>query len=125
MSIITWAIDFLVSEFWGASVIHWLMPLVAFFGIATMLALFRKRNLVKKDTMCPVRKKQVTLGLDANVFRDPSKTTGLDVTACTEFLDGKVTCGKDCLHNPDVQAMHAEEKCKHQEDMRRGNTVIP
>lgn len=125
MNTITSVIDFLVREFWGASVIHWLMPVVAIAGIVIMLALFRKRNIVKYDTMCPMLKKLETLELDANVFRDPLKHTGLDVVACTEFLDGKVTCGKDCLHNPDVQAVHAEEKRKHQEDLRQGNTVIP
>jgi hypothetical protein len=129
METITRVLDFLNTEFHGASLIHWALPVLLIMGILNMLILLalwnRVRDRIKKDTMCPVLQKQVTLKLDANVLRNPSKRSGLDVAACTEFLEGEVTCGKACLHNPDVQAVHAEEKRKHQEDMRQGNNIIP
>lgn len=125
MELIMRVLDFLDTKIWDASVVHWFMPVLMLIGLAVFFVLFAKRNRIRTIVKCPVLQKMEELELDVNVFRNPSKHAGLDVTACSEFLDGKVTCGKACLYNPDVQAVHAEERRKHQEDMKKGNIVVP
>ena len=76
---------------------------------------------------CPVLKKREEVGFDVNVFHG-SEHGGLDVSACSEFLQGKgvVTCGKDCIHTPEARALYERETHKHQDELGKiGPNVIP
>ena len=81
---------------------------------------------VATDLECPVRRKNRRVEFAVNVFRDADHK-GLDVDACSEFLEkqGAVTCGKTCTHAPEARRLHEEEAQKHLKELAQiGPNVI-
>jgi hypothetical protein len=75
---------------------------------------------------CPAKKKNCEVNFEVNVFRGASRG-GLEVTACSEFLQNKnaVTCGQECIHTPEAQQLHEQEIRKHQDELGKiGPNVI-
>lgn len=72
---------------------------------------------VTTEMECPLLKEKETIGLDVNVFRSPDHG-GLDVTSCSEFADGKVTCEKGCIHTQEAHVLHKQEVQKHQVELK-------
>lgn len=91
------------------------------------LLLMARTPVVEKETICPNLRKKETVWLRVNIFRNPATKAGLDVQACTEFLNGtgKVTCGKECLRNPELLAVHAALAQKHAEESRQSSPILP
>ena len=76
----------------------------------------KEKPHVTEEMECPILHKKETLGLDVNVFHSPDHG-GLDVTACSEFGSGTVTCGKDCIHTREAHELHDKEVRKHQGEL--------
>ena len=80
----------------------------------------------KTSLECPVSKKNREVNFEINVFRGADHG-GLEVTTCSEFLHDQnaVSCGQDCVHNPEVQKIHEQEIRKHQDELGKiGPNVI-
>ena len=73
---------------------------------------------VTTEMKCPVLHKKEEIGFDVNVFHGADHG-GLDVTACSEFGHGEVTCGKDCIHTREARALHEKEVRKHQGELKK------
>lgn len=81
---------------------------------------------VKADLECPVLKQKREVEMGVNVFRGADHG-GLDVTGCSEFLDGagKPTCGKDCVHTHEAQELHKQQVEMHQNELGKiGRNVV-
>ena len=76
----------------------------------------KEKPQVTTDMECPVLHKQEAIGFDVNVFHGADHG-GLDVSSCTEFGHGAVTCGKDCIHTQKARELHQQEVCKHQGEL--------
>lgn len=76
----------------------------------------KERPHVTTEMECPVLHKKETIGFDVNVFHGPDHG-GLDVTTCSEFNHGEVTCGKDCIHTQEARELHEKEVRKHQREL--------
>jgi len=80
---------------------------------------------VQAEVQCPKLKESREVDFEINVFRGAEK--GVEVTACSEFLEGKgaVTCGQDCIHTDAARDMHQREVEKHQAELGKiGGNVI-
>lgn len=107
--------------------------LLLFFLVLTMIyvvfkSMAKKQEVKKIAIQCPVLHKMETIGVSVNIFRDPEKIgKGLEVEACTEFLDGtgKITCGKRCLLDPTVQRLYQEALAAHREVLKKDSLIIP
>ncbi len=86
----------------------------------------KEKPQVTIDLECPVLHKKEEVTFDVNVFHG-AEHGGLDVAACSEFGNGEVTCGKDCIHTtPQAHRLHEEEIRKHQHELAKiGPNVIP
>jgi len=81
---------------------------------------------VHADLECPIIRQKREVELGVNVFRSVDHG-GLDVTACSEFLQvtGTPTCGKDCLHTRESRELHEEYVEQHQRELGKiGPNVI-
>ena len=81
---------------------------------------------VKAELQCPNLHAKRSVDFEINVFRG-AEHGGVEVVGCSEFLQGKLggTCGQDCIHTPEAQAIHQREVQKHQEDLGKiGRNVI-
>lgn len=78
----------------------------------------KRQPHVMTEMECPVLHKKEEIGLDVNVFHSPDHG-GLDVTFCTEFGPGEVTCGKDCIHSHEAHELHEKEVRKHQGELKK------
>lgn len=75
---------------------------------------------------CPASKKNCQVTYEVNVFRGASQG-GLEATGCSEFLErnNAVTCGQDCIHNPEAQQLHEQAVRTHQDELGAiGSNVI-
>lgn len=81
---------------------------------------------VQTEVKCPNFKGTREVDFEINVFRGAEKG-GVEVTACSEFLQGKgaVTCGQDCIHTQEAHDIHQHEVEKHQHELGKiGRNVI-
>ena len=81
---------------------------------------------VQVELECPKLKEKCEVDFEINVFRGAEKG-GVEVTACSEFLQGKgaVTCGQYCIHNQVAHDIHQHEVEKHQHELGKiGRNVI-
>jgi hypothetical protein len=70
------------------------------------------------EVECPVLHRNEVVGFDVNIFRGHDHG-GLDVTFCTEFGPGEITCGKDCIHTREARELHEKEIKKHQDELAK------
>lgn len=78
----------------------------------------KRKPHVTAEMECPVLHKKEEVGFDVNVFHGAGEG-GLDVTFCTEFGAGEVTCGKDCIHTQEARELHGKEVRKHQGELKK------
>jgi hypothetical protein len=81
---------------------------------------------VQAGVNCPNLKEKREVDFEINVFRGAEKG-GVEVTACSEFMQGKgtVTCGQECIHTQEAQCVHQHEVEKHQQELGKiGRNVI-
>ncbi len=81
---------------------------------------------VQAEVICPKLKEMREIDFEINVFRG-AENGGVEVTACSEFLQGKgaVTCGQDCIHTQEAHAIHQREVERHQKELGKiGRNVI-
>ena len=78
----------------------------------------KRKPHVTTEMECPVLHKEEEIGFDVNVFHGADHG-GLDVTFCTEFGPGEVTCGKDCIHTQEARELHDKEVRKHQGELKK------
>lgn len=81
---------------------------------------------VQAELECPELKEKREVDFEINVFRGAEKG-GVEVTACSEFLQGKgaITCGQHCIHNKEAHDIHQHEVEKHQHELGKiGPNVI-
>lgn len=81
---------------------------------------------VQSAVQCPNLRETREVDFEINVFRG-AENGGVEVTACSEFMDGKgaVTCGQNCIHTQEAHAIHQREVEKHQVELGKiGGNVI-
>ncbi len=78
----------------------------------------KRKPHVTREIECPVLHKKEEVGFDVNVFHGAGNG-GLEVTFCTEFGPGEVTCGKDCIHTREAHEIHEKEVRKHQRELKK------
>ena len=76
----------------------------------------KEKPHVTENLECPVLHKKEEIGFDVNVFHGADRG-GLDVTSCSEFGHGEVTCGKDCIHTHEAHKLHEKAVQKHQGEL--------
>jgi hypothetical protein len=76
----------------------------------------KEKPHVEAEMECPVLHKKEKIGFDVNVLRGPNHG-GLDVTTCSEFNHGEVTCGKYCIHTQEARELHEKEFQKFQREL--------
>jgi len=81
---------------------------------------------VQAEVNCPNLQEKREVDFEINVFRG-AETGGMEVSACSEFLNGKgtVTCGQACIHTQKAHDIHQREVEKHQTELGEiGRNVI-
>lgn len=82
--------------------------------------------VIHTEVTCLQSKETREVDFEINVFRGAEKG-GVEVTACSEFLQGKgaVTCGQDCIHTQIAHDVHQHAVQHHQRELAEiGSNVI-